>query len=792
MRYRSSRFYMMIISIALIAVLGSAYYVSPVRSQQGAYFSDQFNMNAYDWTPTGGNWAVVNGEYTQTIDPSSDEYWSVAGSISWFDYMVETKVYSIDKSDDGEGYFTLAGRWADENNYYGLKYSDTGTPESAQLALYKKVNGVSVPLTTWYRSTDSRVPYIGEGAAGVTGNPYPVVLKMKFLGSNIEVYVNDEKIGSSSDTSLYYGKIALGQKNRQVYFDDVYVWDVTPPVLHSITVPDNVGNAISLQFSTDEYSSYRVDYGTTASYGLSKITTVRQLSHNVDIAGLTPNTTYHYKVTVIDAGGNSTSSEDRTITTGPIADVTAPTVNSITYGDITAGSAVIYWTSSEPGNSIIDYGTSPGSYQYSLSYDEKTTAHAVYLSRLDGKTKYYFKVKTRDIASNLGVSTEYVFETLKNLKPRINKVVTGSTPTVNLTVYWKGIPEAARYRVYVSSDNDWSVEDAVIDETGQSQYWFNKESLVANNNYYIKVLAEDAVADSAFTVAKAFPPDANPHGYYWDNPDLCENCHATHKADGPRLLREVNADRLCLTCHDGTGSKYNVLSGKFKGLDAAMYPSVAGPYGSLEGITVEEQAYVTSRHDLDIFIYAATGNNIENLETADSHLSCSSCHDPHGNENYRNLRQNMRVSSDPSIPLIQTEAYSVTATTYEQPVYVRGAVEFCGSCHSDFNQSAGASRTARITTDQPGLHLASASLYKYMHPVNIDAQFVSKTAYAVPVPTYLPYENGRIICQTCHFTHGTMNQGTHNRRDGYPSTVLKRFDQTVGCEDCHDKTDHPD
>jgi hypothetical protein len=80
----------------------------------------------------------------------------------------------------------------------------------------------------------------------------------------------------------------------------------------------------------------------------------------------------------------------------------------------------------------------------------------------------------------------------------------------------------------------------------------------------------------------------------------------------------------------------------------------------------------------------------------------------------------------------------------------------------------------------------------YMHPVNVTAQYVTKTAYAVPTPDYLPYENGKIICQTCHFTHGTTNTGTHVRRDGFNSTCLKRFDKTTGCEDCHDKTNHPD
>lgn len=788
MRTSIYKFCAIVFIVMLIVVSSVFYYSLPVNSQQGTYFSDQFNMNAYDWQPVSGNWAVVDGEYTETIDPASDEAWTVAGSTSWFDYTVEAKVYSSDSN----GTISLAGRWADANNYYALEYGDDGTPNSARLILYKKVNGLRINLATWNRSTDPRIPYIGEGAQGVSGNTYPVVLKMKFLGANIDVYVNDTKIGFASDTSLYYGKIAFGEYNRKAFFDELYVWDVTPPRLTQITEPYKAGNAFTVQFSTDEYTSYQVDYGPTTSYGLRKLKTAREIDHSVDINGLIPSTTYHYEITVSDAAGNSTSSGDRVITTGATADVVAPTVYNIVYSDITSNSATVSWNSDEPGNTIIDYGISPGSYKWSLSFDEKKTAHSVLLKGLEGKTRYYFKVKTRDVAGNLSYSTEQSFETLKNLKPRINKVLTGSSPSVNVTVYWRGIPAAARYKIYVSTSNNWAAEDGIVNETGQSQYWYNKQALVANANYYIKVLAEDSVADFAYTIARAFPPDANPHGYYWDNPELCQNCHAAHTAMGPRLINEVNADKLCITCHDGSQSKYDVLRGKFKGLDNNLYLSIAGPYGSLEGVTVPEQAYLTSRHDLDIFNYAATGNNIENIEVADAHLSCASCHDPHGSDNYRNLRANMRVSLSPAAPLIKTEAYAVTYAAYEQTTYVGGAVEFCGACHSDFNQGKGAGSRAITTTQQPGLTLSFASLYKYMHPVNIDAQYVTGSGYQVPVPANLPYENGKIICQTCHYTHGTVCTGTHIRRDGFTSTVLKRFNETTGCEDCHDKTDHPD
>lgn len=809
-----------VVAVLFAVAVFSVCFTSPAISQQGSFFSDQFDLGSYDWTVIRGDWAVIDSRYTELTKPDTDITWSRAGSSGWVDYSVEAKVYSDDTS---AGQIYLAGRWTDENNHYGLEYSDDGSgaagANTAGLILYKIKNGVRTDLLTMLRSNDPKVPYIGEGASGVADNPYPAVLKVKFDGSNITVYCNGQQTGFTADTSLYYGYIALGEYNKTVYFDDVYVWDVTPPTLYPPSVTEVKGTAASISFSTDELTSYKVEYGTTDSYGSSVTKTTRGTTHSVDLTGLSLSTVYHYRVTVTDAAGNQTVSDDQTFSTLDELDTVAPTVYDVFAGDISATGATINWKSDEPANSLVEWGTEPGVYKWSLSYDARTTVHEVFLKGLEGLTTYYYRVKSRDLSGNIGSSGEYSFTTLKDLQPKVAAIKTGSDPapatTVNFSVYWLDVPTAVSYKVYVSVSNDWGSPVTVNDTAGKDEYVYSKDSLTPYTNYFVRIYAEDAGGETGYSTVRVFPPSlnphGNPHGFYKKNAILCGECHYTHSALGPRLISEVNADRMCVTCHDGTQSKYDVLRGKVLGPTSSMtkdengvwtdvyratwYDSIAGPYGTVEGFKVEQSVYIpTSRHDLNIYNYAAPGNNIENVKTADSRLSCASCHDPHGSDNYRNLRSNMKVWNDANPPLISMEAYAVTdqANKKEQTVYVSGAVEFCGACHSDFNQGAGASRNAITTTEQPGLTLSKSSTHMYMHPVNIDAQYVTKTAYAVPTPDYLLYENGKIICQTCHFTHGTTNTGTHVRRDGFNSTCLKRFDKTTGCEDCHDKTNHPD
>ncbi len=790
---RPNKLFLAISAIVVVGLIAVAN-ISPVFSQQGTLFSDMFYMNAYDWTAVTGNWEVQNGEYTETEDPGSETAWATAGAISWTDYAVEAQFRSTDK--DGKLY--LAGRWVDEDNHYAMEYSTTDAgASSAKVILYKIFNGGRVDLLT----ITSNVPYVGQGASN------PVNFKLYFNGSTIKLFKKEATdtdwvlMGTTADTSLTYGKVALGEFNRVPYFDNIMVWDITPPEITNVAQADVTGSTYSVTFTTSELASPRVDYGlSVGSYTLYKEKTTRATSHRIDLTGLNPSTTYHFKISATDAGGNTTSTGNLTFTTTGTVDVTAPTISSVVYNEVYANTATIKWSTNEAANSTVEYGTATGSFSYSVSHSDYVTSHSVTISGLKGSTNYFFRVKSRDVTGNTAVSQEYKLTTLKDLKPKITGVKAGSTPSVYVSVYWQGIPVADFYKIYFSTSNNWGTVAKVVYETGAASYVYTKLSLTNYINYFIKIVAVDGT-ETGVSEARAYPPDSNPHGYYSDNPGLCGNCHYTHKAMGPSLVAATTANNLCVTCHDGTQSKYDVLSGKYRGPGSVgndvyrgtWYNSIAGPYGTIGGKTVANSAYQpTSRHDLDIYNYSAPGNNIENLEVADAHLSCASCHDPHGSENYRLLRADMRCSVDPTAPLLDIDAYTVTGATYESTIYVQGAVDFCGSCHSDFNQGAGAGSTAARTTDQAGFDLSAASTDMYMHAVNVNAQFTTETGVHITPPTNLPYENGKVICQTCHFTHGTINTGDHVRRDGVPSTVLKRFDQTVGCEACHNKTDYPE
>jgi hypothetical protein len=92
--------------------------------------------------------------------------------------------------------------------------------------------------------------------------------------------------------------------------------DKTPPVISGISTSSITGTGAAITWITDKPATSQVEYGPTASYGA--ITTLDETlvtSHSVNLSGLTPGTTYHYRVKSKDASRNEAVSADQTITT---------------------------------------------------------------------------------------------------------------------------------------------------------------------------------------------------------------------------------------------------------------------------------------------------------------------------------------------------------------------------------------------------------------------------------------------------------------------------------------------
>ncbi len=144
-----------------------------------------------------------------------------------------------------------------------------------------------------------------------------------------------------------------------------------------------------------------------------------------------------------------------------------------------------------------------------------------------------------------------------------------------ITIEWDPVPSTniVEYRIYRFTSSGQDPEGVVPLGTvtgAPPATTFTDTTVERYRHYWYRIEAVDSVGNTGFrsievhfrTVASEGP--STPHAL-GDDPwmgDTCRECHQVHIAQGPKLLKfypeGTSEAELCWTCHDGTGSRYNV------------------------------------------------------------------------------------------------------------------------------------------------------------------------------------------------------------------------------------------
>jgi subtilisin family serine protease len=125
------------------------------------------------------------------------------------------------------------------------------------------------------------------------------------------------------------------------------------PVISGVSATLITASSATISWNTDVVSDSQVDYGTILPYALSSpLNSTPVIAHNVALSGLSPSTTYHYRVKSRNSAGALTTSGDFTFTTAAGA---ATYSLSATPASVTAGAPVtVSWTA-PAGSSLYDW-----------------------------------------------------------------------------------------------------------------------------------------------------------------------------------------------------------------------------------------------------------------------------------------------------------------------------------------------------------------------------------------------------------------------------------------------------
>ncbi len=221
---------------------------------------------------------------------------------------------------------------------------------------------------------------------------------------------------NTGEGTLYPGwDLASGGVNNDIIHLNATEWianpvpDTDPPVIETgpTATPSDCSALIS--WTTDENATSTVYWGLTAGLGSETTVAGYTKNHSVTVGGLTPDTTYFYKVSSLDLSGNgpaqSTVVSFTTISLIPVNITAGPSVSNLQ-----SSSADIAWTTDKAGDSTVYYGITAGMGS-SRNNAALVSSHMISLTSLLPENLYYYQVETTDSCGQVVQSAQDTFTT---------------------------------------------------------------------------------------------------------------------------------------------------------------------------------------------------------------------------------------------------------------------------------------------------------------------------------------------------------------------------------------------
>ena len=236
--------------------------------------------------------------------------------------------------------------------------------------------------------------------------------------------------GLTPGTTYNYAAISVGPGGSTASANFTFSTPASIPVISAVTASGITATSATITWTTDQPSSSQVEFGTTTGYGtLSIYIATPTTSHSVTLTGLSPATAYNYAALSTNSAGTGASA-NFTFSTP----VSIPIVSAVTAGGITATSATITWTTDQPSNSQVGYGTTTGYGLLSTLNSTSAISHSVTLTGLAPGTTYNYAAISGDSAGT-ATSANFSFSTQVSI-PVISVVTASGITTTSATIIW--------------------------------------------------------------------------------------------------------------------------------------------------------------------------------------------------------------------------------------------------------------------------------------------------------------------------------------------------------------------
>jgi phosphodiesterase/alkaline phosphatase D-like protein len=242
---------------------------------------------------------------------------------------------------------------------------------------------------------------------------------------------NAQITGLSSGTTYHFRAKADGGESGSATSSDITFTTWTPPKLVTVSAIDVASTAVTvrgnlLDLGTAGSVNMYFEYGADTSYGSTTSVQVKTTTGSVStrITGLSPGTTYHYRVKG-DAGihGISSGSDMTFFTTPEPPVVTTSMANNITYDTAQLNGNLAYMGTASEVNVSFEYGltTAYGNISSSDVFSN-ISVFDLTISGLAPGTTYHYRAKADGGVHGISYGADRTFTTVKAIAPAMSMV----------------------------------------------------------------------------------------------------------------------------------------------------------------------------------------------------------------------------------------------------------------------------------------------------------------------------------------------------------------------------------
>ena len=145
-------------------------------------------------------------------------------------------------------------------------------------------------------------------APGAGSNGLQAMLPTRGANGSLQALTRDGNpvtIATQTIKGIEYAVFAATAGN----YTATFAVDTAPPTITAVAAVPAAGDTATVTWTTDEPATSRVDYGTSiGSLNLNVTDQALVTSHSVQLTGLQPSTTYHFRVSSTDAANNTATS----------------------------------------------------------------------------------------------------------------------------------------------------------------------------------------------------------------------------------------------------------------------------------------------------------------------------------------------------------------------------------------------------------------------------------------------------------------------------------------------------